>query len=302
MSTTEKRSTKKATIEIASPNDVAAAVATSGNGTTGWAERQAAAAHELEGFNFDVGFPPVSMFAKASAERYPRYGVSLTFIGNLAGGVPKSTSLIEGWLRSKMGVTDEQEMYRQVLLTMQSRFDVPIPEIDELLQKAEITAPEYQTAVATAERVAEEDKTTGFKRDANGVLYVESRQIKAMLKENTSILFSDQRWGPTKKGARSYLTERVFVKPDRIPLGVTEPSEIHMQIGHVTGPQGKRSTLGYHEVVTGASIHFEVLVLDDAIKSEWWNGIWPSAELNGLGALRSQGFGQFVVTAFERIS
>jgi hypothetical protein len=74
-----------------------------------------------------------------------------------------------------------------------------------------------------------------------------------------------------------------------------------MMIGHVTGPDGPRSTLGYYEYVRRGVIEFDVLVTRDSIKEEWWVDLWTHMEENGLGALRSQGYGKFDLLAWDQV-
>ena len=141
--------------------------------------------------------------------------------------------------------------------------------------------------------------TTGFKRAEHG-LYIEARQIKALFKESTNILFGAERWGPTRKGPKSYLAERVFVQPDRVWLGCEAPDGLELVVGHLNGPTGPVSTLGYHEYVVQPSLSFTVWVVRDLITSTQWADVWVLAQEIGLGALRSQGHGRFQLTAWEK--
>ena len=209
------------------------------------------------------------------------------------GGIPNDPKLIEAWLRSKAGVTEGELRAFMIRTLVEMGTEVTEDMTLEDLEKA-------------SAKVAGLKETTGFKRDDNG-LYIESRQIKAGLKETTNILFAgDKEWAkhpnnPTRKGARSFLAERVFISPDRIYLGRMEPDGVDMVIGHVTGPQGPRSTLGYHEYVTQAKITFDVLVAKDCIPEAWWPDIWTHIEENGFGALRSQGHGRHDIEGWEKI-
>lgn len=81
---------------------------------------------------------------------------------------------------------------------------------------------------------------------------------------------------------------------------VTAPDDVETFIGHVTGPQGPRSNLTRVEVVSGATIHFEAKILRDEIKHTHWPIIFLAGQENGLGAMRSQGYGRFDVSRFER--
>lgn len=217
------------------------------------------------------------------------------------GGVPRNPEIVEGWLRSKTGVTDEDEIQSMMRRTM----------IEMGTWRPDMSAEEIAEASRT---VAQMKETTGFKRDDSG-LYIESRQVKAALKESTNILFAGELWGATLrrnakgedvigyrgKGPRSFFAERVFVSPDKLYLGRSEPDGVELVIGHIVGAQGPRSTLGYHEYAVGSKITFDVLVAHDVIKNEQWADIWNHAEENGLGAMRSQGYGRFDVLAWDEV-
>lgn len=144
-----------------------------------------------------------------------------------------------------------------------------------------------------------------------------TRQIgdraRAMLKEGVSVLFGSvkDRWGPTRKGPRSAMAEWVFPVEDRLYLQrpdddggyvpVTEPDGLHLLIGHVSGPQGPKSTLTHYEYVTQPYLTFDVFSLQDRVTQEQWKQTLWYAQENGLGAVRSQGFGRFKVVGFDRV-
>ena len=119
-------------------------------------------------------------------------------------------------------------------------------------------------------------------------------------KENTNTLYAGERWGKTKKGPKAYLSERVFVDEERIYLGREKADGVHLQIGHVTGPQGPRSTLTYYDYVQQPTISFTLSSVEDCITADQWKRILVLMQRNGVGALRSLGHGQFRITAFDR--
>lgn len=218
---------------------------------------------------------------------FVEYHVALQFRGKIMGGVPKNPEVIEGWLRSKMGLSDTDEIRLMVARTL-TELGVEIT--------PEMTVEEM---IEASRRVASAKSTNGFKVNADG-LYIESRQVKAMIKECVNILFAGDRWGATKKGPRSFVAERVFPVQDAIPLGRSEPDGIELVVGHVSGPQGPRSTITYHEYADQPRIEFDLLVLRDSVESDHWAEIWNLAEENGLGALRSQGYGRFDILEWKR--
>jgi len=222
------------------------------------------------------------VFASKS-KLWTRYRVQMQFRDKVMGGVPKNPKLIEGWLRAKAGITDVEEVHMGLLRTLNDMGADVSPEMS------------YEDVERAAEVLAGTKVTSGFKRDEDSGLYLESRQLKAMLKEAVNILYAGERVGPTKKGAKSYLAERVFPTPDQLWMDRQEPDGVEMIIGHITGVGGPRSTLGYHEYCLRPTISADILVARDAIPQAWWPDLWELMQENGMGALRSQGYGKFDV-------
>lgn len=228
-----------------------------------------------------------SIFASGTA-LFTHYLVTIRFRDKIMGGTPKDPKIIEGWLRSKAGVTDETEVLAMTRRTLEQL---------GLEVAADAT---IEDMMAASEQIAAVKSTNGFKVNQDG-LYIPGRYVKALLKECTNVLFAGERWGPTKKGPKNYLAERVFVVEDEIPLGRTEPDGVEMVIGHVTGPQGPRSTLAYHEYVTRATIQFTVMSLQDCVTEDQWAALLELGQEEGLGAIRSQQHGRFDVTDLVRL-
>ncbi len=227
------------------------------------------------------------------------YRGELVIRDRLVGGIPKNAKLIEAWLRSKLGTKFEQEIFNMAKRTMADQgLDVEDATTFEALEKV-------------SEAIADERQSTGFKSDENGI-YIEGRQVKAMFKESTNIVFEGEGWGKRAKrsgggdtngkNAKSYLAERVFVNPDRIYLHMAEPSGVDTFIGHIIGPKGPQSTLAYYEYALQPHIEIEVLMLKTARDIEQnWGMIWKHAEENGLGAMRSQSFGRFDLASWDEV-
>lgn len=221
---------------------------------------------------------------------FTRYRVTIQMRDRIVGGVPKRADVIEGWLRTNTGIEQTEElraMTRRTLLEI----GVDVPE--------EAT---FEQMVEASKALAAERSTVGFKVDPTLGLYIETRQFKAMLKECTAILFTgEEKWGKTKKGPKNYLAERVFLEGDRIYLDRMVPDGVEMMIGHVSGPQGPRSTLTYYEYVRAPRLVVTILSLRDSIELDHWQMILGLAQENGLGAVRSQGHGRFDVTDVARV-
>lgn len=221
---------------------------------------------------------------------FTTYRGTLQFRDKLVGGIPGNPRLIEGWIAKNAGLSTGSEENHALILRTLRELGEEIP--DNI---------SYEDLMAVTAKVAKQSNSCMFKRDEEG-LYIEGRQLKAALKESTNVLYAGERWGATKKGPRSYLTERVFVDEDRLHLGVNEPDpDLLLMIGQVSGPTGTRSVLGYYETVTKCSINFTVRVVKDLITDDQWAEVWTHAEANGLGALRSQGHGVFEVVAWDKV-
>lgn len=217
----------------------------------------------------------------------------------MLGGIPKDPKIIEAWLRSKMGINDDEEVKQQALQTLRE------------LGAAVDANMSYEQLLEASQALASEKNTNGFKQDEDG-LYLESRVVKAMFREAVAILFPYPKYkmGATKKAARKFFNERVFIESaedievDRqgnLHLGVTKPDGIVLRIMHIEDKGERRSALSYFEYVRRAVLKFDVLVLEDCVPAEWWPKILVHSGENGLGASRAQDFGKFTPVMLEPV-
>lgn len=251
----------------------------------------------------DSGAATRSVFS-AQREDVATYEVTLEFTGRLAGGAPSDPKLIEGWLAKNLGITDEDQLKRWTL---------------EHLAETQGVEPGLATDAdvqAALEANASEKKAQVFKKTADGVPYVEPRHLKSMLKEATNIAYPrvENKWGQRPGKAKDFVGKMVggkdpidfvaeHVFPEDVPVLVADDiSGVELAVGHIKDARTseKRSTIGYFEYCEQPTLQFTLRVLDDAITAEQWARIWTVAEMNGLGARRSQGCGQFFVTGWER--
>jgi hypothetical protein len=217
---------------------------------------------------------------KARSAAYPFQFKGELVVGTLVGGVPSNDKVAEGWIRTKMGQDSDSAIQQLVAQTMVDRG---------------ITDPEEAIKIAN-----EYQNLNGFKRTAEGKLYIEGRQLKAALKEaiNVSVAagkLNGRGWGKTNKGILSYFAEHVFVVEEKLLLGVTEPSGVHQRFVHTFRGTG----IQYEEYVEDAKISFTVISDHDFSTSDW-ETIWLTGEHQGLGATRSQGFGTYQVETWEQ--
>lgn len=247
------------------------------------------------------------IFDNLTDQVFTTYHARLRYRDRVVGGTPSTPKLIEGWIRKNAGSTQADENRALMARTIQ---DLGLAD-DLFNPDGSINFPALERV---SEEVAKSAHTTMFKRDSGG-LYLEGRIIKAMLKECTAILWpgtagmgevnsvaKPNKWGQTGGAPRAKLAEWVFTKQDRIYLGVQEPTGVDLSIGHVTGPQGPRSTLDYYEYVERAEIEFDVIVLEDRVPDGKWPLLWVYAQENGLGSKRSQGFDRFDILEWTLVS
>jgi hypothetical protein len=219
-----------------------------------------------------------SVFAQHQNEFFPYRFAGQLHIGCIAGGTPTDPNVAEGWIRTKLGAKDDQ--LRQL--------------VAETMVERGVTADEAAKIVDTNKHL------NGFKRDEVG-LYIEGRQLKAALKEAASCAVAAGKlgargWGKTNKGLLSYLAEHVFVVEDKLHLGVAEPTGVAQRFVHTFRGSG----IQYEEYVESAKVDFTV-ISDHDFSERDWAAIWTSGEQQGIGASRSQGYGRYEVTRWERL-
>lgn len=219
-----------------------------------------------------------SVFAKFEAKSWPFRFTGSLLVPTIAGGTPTDSKVAEGWLRTKLAPKDD--LIRDM--------------VGEVMAERGVTPDE------AAKIVDEYKHLNGFKRDENG-LYIEGRQLKAALKEAASCAVAagklDGRgWGKTNKGLLSFFAEHVHVVEDRLHLGVTEATGIAQRFVHTWRGTG----IQYEEYVTDAKVSFTV-ESDYEFTDEQWAHIWLTGERQGIGASRSQGYGKYTVTSWNRI-
>lgn len=205
-----------------------------------------------------------------------RYRASLV-VGELHGGVPMNPDVARKWLEVKLAGSEAH------LDTLKS----------QVIQ--EIGLDQGLTDDELLDEMARRNNLNGFKRTESGELYIEGRQIKAMLKEAASIAvagghLTQRGWGKTNKGLLGFLAEHIFVEESKVGLGVNEPSGIHQRFVSTW----KGTGIQLEEFVEDAKVVCTVAT-DHDFPKEFWPTVWTIAESNGLGAARSMGFGTFEV-------
>lgn len=233
-----------------------------------------------------------SPFAAFRDQAWPIRFTTTLQTHHLVGGIPNNPKVAEGWLRSKL--QDNDDRIRQLVLTAM---------LDRGL-----------TEEAAVEAVTTEQNVNGFRADDTG-LFIEGRQVKAAIKEAANVAVASGKidgksWGQTNKGLMGFIAEHVIVPADRIHLHdatgqpLTEPTGIHQRFVHTF----RGSSITLEEYVDTAYLTFDVLTDWDPpagsnkrrFDAEFWAQVWLTGEQQGIGASRSQGFGRYTVTQWDR--
>ena len=245
-----------------------------------------------------------SVFADTKIFNYWRVRIQLE--NKLVGGVPKDPKTIEGWLRTKLDTKGNDKEHRLALLSTMQEIGLETTG-DETLDELVEMENTYRDVISG--EVTKLKHTVGFKKDSDG-LNIKGRQVKAALKESSNIMFGGERAGPTRKGFKNYVAERVIVVEDVIHLNREAPDGLETITGHVPSPQGPKSTLTNYEYVERPILTFHIKELkvmqkskdgQPALTDDQWRYIWSCAEQQGLGAVRSQGHGRFEVIEWEPV-
>ena len=205
---------------------------------------------------------------------YGKWTVEIQTRDKLCGGTPRTPEMIEGWVKAKTGYSDEQAK------------ELAAEAIEDI--QGQLTDASWN----------------GFRADERG-LYIETRQVKAMLRE----CFTVQRLFVKRRGSKQIYQHGLEIKgaehPRRIYLDRGEPDGCDESPIHVMTPQGPRSALKRVDYVKGALLSFELWRYKTIpqetrhIGEEALVAALTLAQENGLGADRSQGQGKFDVVGFE---
>jgi len=203
------------------------------------------------------------------------FDVTVRFRSRLYGGIPASPVMIRSWLRARMREASERERER--------------------------VAEETAKAVKQV-KAKEKEMTTTFKADERGV-YIEARQVKAMLRESASALGLIRR-GPAS--LKQPLQHGVAVGPEKIYLTrdgkhIAEVDGFEERPIHVVTRRGARTALRRMAFVERPECRFQIHVATPEIDDETVERLVMWGQELGLGADRSQEHGKFDVTGFGRV-
>jgi hypothetical protein len=234
----------------------------------------------------------MGIFAR-DTKLFHAYRVKCVSKFRILGGTPNDSGTIERWLRTRVGKNADDEEHKAMMWRTLHDLGAELPEVPD----NDFSSVDWTVFEKASAELATELKGQSFRKDALGRPCIESRCIKSGIKEGINALFAKQRWGPTGKGPKNFVSEHVFVEPRLVPLTRSaDKLPVALIVGHPNGPQGPRSTLNYHEYVDHAEYEFILLltrIADKHIKFDDWKEMWNLSEYLGHGACRSQGYGQY---------
>lgn len=179
------------------------------------------------------------------------------------------------------------------------------------LNVVEETEKASDKSTCAFKRVTEKDLEDypTLKAEHLGAIYIESRQIKAGLREAATTLGKTQTdWG-TKQVIQHAMFARGLEIPDFIFFyrdgRLMQPDGLAQMVAHIVGPQGPRSTIKIHEYVSPNTIfEFEIwrAASGNTMKIDERDlvNFLVLCENNGWGASRSQGFGRVEILSMEQ--
>jgi hypothetical protein len=263
-------------------------------------------------------------FEKYQHMAWPFWYKGTIVVRQICGGVPASENTAESWIRAKLKdtrSTDEvQALVDKTKAELRQTHEAAARRAAELAsEESEAQAPQSPPAELTPEELDAKAVSVAaqsmaglnmFKRTEHGVLYIEGRMLKAALKEAVSVAanagkITTKGWGNPdnstyRKQLKGWFPEHCFVPEIILPLhrdgkAIRDPDGIIQKFVHTH----RGDAIAYEEYVNDAEIHFQVKT-DVELTEEQWAMIWLTGQDQGVGASRSQGFGTYVITEWER--
>lgn len=213
-------------------------------------------------------------------------------ISAIHGGTPSSAETARAWVITKVRDTRSASEVQDLVARVQTELQVSL---DAAVDKV----------------VGEMAGMNIFKREESGQLYVEGRQLKAALKEAVSVAANEGKlttagWGHPdnasyRKQIKGWFPEHVFVADDRLLMHrdgepVTVASRTLEKFIHTH----RGDAIGYEEVCEDVDLDFRIET-DHEFTEKEWSMIFLTGEKQGIGASRSQSYGQYKITAWDRV-
>lgn len=232
-----------------------------------------------------------SVFAEHMTTAWPYMYEGTLHVRNIAGGTPSDPKVAEGWLRTKLTDSNDERIRTEVAEVMVARG---------------VTADEAVTEVDMRKHL------NGFKKNDLG-LYLDARCLKAGIKEAASVARASDKlkakWGTTNKGVLGFFAEHIMVTEDILQFYrldadgtkqyITAPDDIVTSFPK--NPRTNQTGIQHTEILYDAFADFTVIT-DWRFTLDEWASLWLTAEFQGLGASRSQSYGRYEVTRWDKVA
>lgn len=248
-----------------------------------------------------VGTRPVGVFDSYEPKGYAYVYRARLWVETLAGGTPSNPDVAEAWIKARayQGDLKDKLIVEEVAKIMEERGIDENAAVDEVAKNRHLVGFKHVPTALDGLKYPH----PGYP-DHAGELYIEGRQMKAMLKEAASVAADVDKikargYGAisSRKGVQSFIAEHVFVREQQLYLGVKAPTDVHIAFIHTFRGNG----IQYVEVVEGAQIDFTI-ESDKAFNEEFWAMLFLTGQRQGIGACRSQSYGRFVIEQWTPLS
>lgn len=219
-----------------------------------------------------------SIFADRRQAAYPYKFEGSILLHSYAGGTPADPKVADAFIKSKTADSDDL-IREEIARAMTENIENGVPADME----------------AAIEQVANLRNLRTIPKDDGG-LYVPGAHLFAAMKEAACVRWPDRKWPPNRKWTKSWFPEHVFVTEDRLHFGIEIPTGTAQSF-----PKSRfGSSIQYTQYVENAKLDFTVGTDFDFTDNDWAD-LWLTGETLGLGSSRSQGYGRYDVTRWERV-
>lgn len=235
--------------------------------------------------------PTKSTTPEKSFPGFKHYEVEIKMRDKLLGGIPWDSRFemnfdVHAWVQEQVRKLREK-------ITSQGAKEKG----DKILIDPKLTDEELEKYVKVPPH-------TTFHISDEGKICLEEKNIKGLLKECVNTVYG--------RGRKSTLTGKlvvrgVFMKPPKIVLGDTVNGTLKGIDGtlrrpvHAITPMGPRTSLQDVDFMHKTTLKFTLLVAAAEINLELLKGLLMLGQEQGLGAVRSQGYGKYDLVSIKEL-
>lgn len=246
----------------------------------------------------------VSIFDDMQASVYPYSYDGTLNIKTLLGGVPSDQRVIDGWLRTKIGLSKEDDLKAQVAMIVAERGISKEAAAEELARNRSLNGF-LRERCRQCPPIQGSEEVSPLCGTGKHQLKIAGRQLKAGLKEAANIavasgVLPSRGWGTTNKGLLGFFAEHFFVLEDDLLLEDAHGQPVYEPTGVLQNFVHSRfgSAIQYQEYVTNCQFQFTVIA-DYPLTRKEFGAVWITGQMQGIGSSRSQGYGRYVLSRWD---